>query len=135
MQSELHEDQIRLLRVLALETIKRHGVDALLIDENDRPRDGRLARVGSVALVEQPADGRLPKRIDAYSVSGGEEQFKLDPRCLLYSLRYRGPKDFHLVPVQDPKQWFDGVELVLLSNLKRHDRSIANRLAAAGINI
>jgi|SRR5262245_25391996 len=134
-RAELHKDHCRLLGVLTLQTVKRHGGDALLIDENDRPRDGRLARVGSVALVEQPADGRLPKRIDCYSVSDGEKTFVLDPARLLYSLQYRSPSDFHLALVQDPHQWFDGVAIVLLNNLKRHDPRIADRLSAAGIRI
>jgi len=82
-----------LLGALTLTAIKHLGDNALVIGEdNTLCPEWRMARIGDVALLEKPADDRLPKRIDCFQVvehSASGDAFKLDLARLVYSLLWK----------------------------------------------
>jgi hypothetical protein len=73
--------------------VRHLGDSTLVVAEDDTLcPEWRMARIGGVALLEKPADDRLPKRVDCYQVtvrSGAGAAFKLDPARLIYSLRWK----------------------------------------------
>jgi CBS domain-containing protein len=86
----------------------------------------RMARIGDVALLEKPADDRLPKRIDCYELvehGASGAAFKLDPARLVYSLQWKHnahPPDYEMVLIQDePPGWVNTANLILLGELRR----------------
>jgi hypothetical protein len=102
-------------------------LSTLVVDENNGLcPDWRMARIGDVALLEKPADDRLPKRIDCYEVvehSASGAAFRLDPARLVYSLRWKHnahPPEYEMVLIQDePVGWVNTASLVLLGELRR----------------
>jgi hypothetical protein len=132
-----------LLGALTLTVVKHLGDSAVVVAEDDSLcPEWRMARIGDVALLEKPADDRLPKRIDCYELaehSATGAAFKLDPARLVYSLRWKHnaePPDFELVLVQDePTGWVNTANLVLLGELRRRAPEAIDwdGLTAAGI--
>jgi hypothetical protein len=82
-----------MMGALTLTVIKHLGDSAVVIAEDDTMcPDWRMARIGDVALLEKPADDRLPRRIDCYELaeySASGAAFRLDPARLVYSLRWK----------------------------------------------
>jgi len=132
-----------LLGALTLTVIKHLGDNAVVVAEDDTLcPEWRMARIGDVALLEKPADDRLPKRIDCYQVaehSASGAAFKLDPARLVYSLRWKHnalPPDYEMVLVQDePVGWVNIANLTLLGKLRRRAPEAVDwaGLTAAGI--
>jgi hypothetical protein len=75
---------------LTVTALKHLRESTLVVDkDNNLCPEWRMARIGDVALLEKPADDRLPKRIDCYEVvehSASGAAFRLDPAPLVYSL-------------------------------------------------
>ena len=88
------------------------GANAVVADADDRLVEVRMARRNGIALVERPADGRLPRRVDVCAADNGELS-KLDPLKKYFARQYQHhatPADFDL----DPLKRFDAAKLALL---------------------
>jgi hypothetical protein len=114
--------------------------DGVLVDEDDRPSKGRLARVGDLTLIDQAADETSPRcidvccRLDAHEIdlaSGRFEsgkRFKIAPDRLPYAVRWKhkGQQpdlDLTLAPpfARAPEIWFPYVTTMLLGLLQEAD--------------
>ena len=117
---------------LTLATVRRLGGDTVCVDQDNRFRTWRMARVDA----DRP--GRRRDRttlhhcylvevdeIDATSQPAEDgKKFKVDPSRLLYALRWLNwdePPDLDLTLVRDPALWFKDVTTLLLGALNRHD--------------
>ena len=99
-----------------------------------------MARVGDFALLEKPADGQSPKRIDCYYVVeeenfGDGKRAKLDPARVLFTLRYQHnatPPDSELLLFGNTQEWLNAVTATLLGGLNRRVPQLFDQLRAAG---
>ena len=132
-------EQGKLLAALALGAVKHLGAATPFVDEDVR-MGWRWARVGDFALLEKPADGQSPKRIDCYHVVeeedfGDRKRAKLDPARVLFTLRYVHnaiPPDFELLLFDEPRLWLGTVTATLLGELSRCKPHLFEKLRAAG---
>jgi len=130
-----NSENTKLLAALALGAMKHLGSASALVDEDIR-MGWRMARVGDLALLEKPADRQLPRRIDCYRVDveiDDGTKFKLDPRCVVFSLRYQHnaiPPDFQLLLFGDTREWLNAVTATLLGALNRCVPQLFDQLRA-----
>ena len=120
---------------LTLATVRRLGGDTVCVDQDNRFRTWRMARVDDVVLIDKAADENRTTLHHCYLVEVDEidatsqlaedgKKFKVDPSRLLYALRWLNwdePPDLDLTLVRDPALWFKDVTTLLLGALNRHD--------------
>ena len=93
----LEDHQSRLLGALTLASVQRLGGGTVCVDQDDRFRTWRMARVDDVVLIDQAADETAPRSINCYLVevedidptsqlAEDDKKFKIDPSRLLYAL-------------------------------------------------
>jgi hypothetical protein len=121
---ELDPAHSKLLASLTVTAIKHLGDSTVIVaEDNNMCPEWRMARIGDVALLEKPADGCGPKRIDCYQIVERGTAFRLDPARLIYSLQWKHnaePPDVELVLIQtEPAGWVNIANLTLLGELRR----------------
>jgi hypothetical protein len=137
----LDKNRSRLLGGLTIAAANHLATDTMMVEDNNSVRWLRTVRVDDVLLVDFPADDTGPRSINCYFVEVQDfadlpngKKFKIDPRCLFYSLQWKHngiPPDFHLALVKNPQLWFDFVTTMLFDALNRHDPHLFDTLRAA----
>jgi hypothetical protein len=121
-EPQLTVEHARRLSMMTLALLGRDGAPMLHIDADDKPRTGKPARVGGLAIVEFPADKSqgLFRRIDVYLAAEDEGPFKLDPRRRLFSLKtahYAAPPDWEFEIRIDPGLWYNVTSALFVATL------------------
>jgi predicted phage gp36 major capsid-like protein len=123
--------------LMTLGIVKHLGAASALIDDGVH-MGWRMVRVGDFALLEKPSDRQSPRRIDCYHVVeqenfGNGKRAKLDPACVLFSLRYEHnatPPDSKLLLFDKPREWLGPVTDQLFSELNRRVPHLLDQLRA-----
>jgi hypothetical protein len=139
----LDKDRSKSLGALTFAVSEKLGVDATVIDENNRLRKWRVARVNDLVLIDQAADEAAPRAICVYFQLEAQEmglgkRLKIEPGRLLYALRWlhKGePPDLDLSlapPFQAaPDVWFPYATTMLVGALQEGDPGLREWLAAS----
>jgi hypothetical protein len=143
----LDADRSRFLAAVTLAAAEKFGADAPCVGADGELRKWRMARVGDLLLIDQPADECPPRAINVYFVEaedinpgsgtvGDGKRFEFGPDKLLYGLRWlhngKPPDlDLALAPpfVRAPEVWFPYVTTMLLGALQEVDPGLRMQLA------